>query len=221
MSDGAVVEEAAVTPLAGLRRAAARHMVRAWEAPSFSLSVSVEMTSLLARKSSDVTVTDLFVHAVAGLLVSMPDVNAHFVDAGVARFAHANVGVAVATDRGLVVPVITRADTLDLESIATERRRLVQAARNGGLSRDDIGGGTFTISNLGMQGIDRFTAIVNAPEVAILAVGATTDRFVRRDGVGVWVPKADLTLSCDHRVLDGAAAAGFLAALRDVLEADG
>lgn len=206
------------TPLAGIRKSAARHMVRAWEAPAFSLSVSVDMSALVGLKDEGITVTDRLVAAVGRTLVEHPDVNAWFSDEGVSRFSRAHVGIAVATDAGLVVPVVHDADSRDLAQIAEARRELVAKARAKQLSRDDISGGTFTISNLGMMGIDRFTAIVNPPQAAILAVGATYEQFVRWGDGGTWRPRAEFTLSCDHRVLDGATAAAFLSALRSRVE---
>lgn len=207
------------TPLKGMRRAAARQMVRAWEAPAFALTATVDMTAALDRSVPGMTVTDRLVRAVASSLVAHPDVNAWFGEDGVTVFEHAHVGIAVATDGGLVVPVIHSAEALDLEGVATARRAVIDKARTGALGIDDVTGGTFTISNLGMLGVDRFTAIVNVPQVAILAVGATTERYVRVDGAGVWRPMADFTLTCDHRALDGATAAAFLSTLKDAIEA--
>jgi pyruvate dehydrogenase E2 component (dihydrolipoamide acetyltransferase) len=177
------------------------------------------MTAALERSVSGTTVTDRLVRAAAQALVAHPGVNAWFGDDGVTVFEHAHIGIAVATNAGLVVPVIHEADVLELEAIATVRRDVVGRARDGDLGIDDVTGGTFTISNLGMLGIDRFTAIVNVPQVAILAVGATTERFIRIEGEGHWRPMADFTLTCDHRALDGASAAAFLVTLRDAVEA--
>lgn len=209
----------ATTPLRGIRRAAARQMARAWEAPMFSLSVAVDMTDLLAREDEGVTVTDRIVDAVAACLVAHRDVNAWYAEEGVTRFDRAHVGLAVATDDGLVVPVIRDAQRLGLAGIAAARADLVRRARSKELSLDDMSGATFTISNLGMMGVDRFTAIVNPPQTAILAIGATTERFVRWGDGGTWRRVADVTLSCDHRVLDGATAAAFLRDLRARIEA--
>lgn len=204
--------------LAGMRRTAARHMVRAWEAPAFAVTVSVDMSALLEERPQGITVTDALVVAVANTLVNHPGVNAWYSEDGVTEFTRAHVGIAVATDAGLVVPVIRDADSLDLSSIADARRNVVAKARERKLGMDDVTGGTFTVSNLGMLGVDRFTAIVNAPQVAILAIGATADRFVREGDGGVWKPMADFTLSCDHRAVDGASAARFLADLRTALQ---
>lgn len=223
MTAGGLAEElgGVLTPLTGIRRTAARHMVRAWEAPAFSLSVTVDMTSIIASKAEGITVTDRVIAAVSRTLVAHPDVNAWYSEDGVTRFSRAHVGLAVATEAGLVVPVIRDADSLDLTGIAAARRDLVTKARERSLGRDDMLGGTFTISNLGMLGIDRFTAIVNPPQAAILAVGATQDEFVRWGDGGAWRPRAVFSLSCDHRALDGATAASFLAELRTRIEQDG
>ena len=129
-----------------------------------------------------------------------------------------NIGIAVASPAGLVVPVIHGAQRLGIADLAEARRGLVDRARNGKLAMADVTGGTFTISNLGMMGIDRFDAILNVPQVAILAVGSTRQRQVWRDGDPAWRPIADMTLTCDHRAVDGATGAAFLAALHSALE---
>jgi pyruvate dehydrogenase E2 component (dihydrolipoamide acetyltransferase) len=128
------------------------------------------------------------------------------------------VGLAVAIDDGLVVPVIHDADTLDLVSIAARREELVGRAREGRLEPSDVRGGTFTISNLGMYGVDAFTAIINPSQAAILAVGRITDRVLAVDHLPAVRPALTLTLSCDHRVVDGARGASFLDALADTIE---
>lgn len=207
-------------PLKGMRRAAARQMVRAWEAPAFALTAVVDMERLLQTKPAGVTVSDQLVHAAGQTLQRHPAINAWYADEAVTSFAKANVGLAVATDAGLIVPVIHDAGSLELEETAAIRSELVAKARARGLGMDDVSGGTFTISNLGMQGIDRFTAIVNAPQVAILAVGATTERYTRRGGTEQWRRQADFTVSFDHRAVDGATGAAFLADLRQQIEGE-
>jgi pyruvate dehydrogenase E2 component (dihydrolipoamide acetyltransferase) len=209
------------TPLKGIRRTAARRMVQAWAAPVFHLTVEVDMeqASRVKEVAPSATVTDVLVRAAARALVAVPEVNAHVGEDEVTTFPHANVGIAVATDKGLTVPVIHAAETLSIDEIAARRGEIVQRAREGALTRDDITGGTFTISNLGMMGVARFDAILNVPQAAILAVGATTQRSVLRDGEPQWRPIADLTLTCDHRALDGAAGARFMAAFAAELSA--
>ena len=211
---------ATVTPLKGIRRTAARRMVSAWEAPVFHLTVEVDMSAALQVKKTTegATVTDALLLACAHALTAHPGVNAHYGDEAVTSFADVHLGMAVATDAGLMVPVIPRADALDLGEIAIARRDLATRAREGRLQMADVTGGTFTVSNLGMMGIDRFDAILNVPQVAILAVGSTRRRQVWNDGDPVWRPVAELTLTCDHRAIDGATGAGFLAAVRENVE---
>ncbi|TFD68523.1 2-oxo acid dehydrogenase subunit E2 [Cryobacterium ruanii] len=215
------LDEGQRTELKGMRRTAARRMVAAWEAPVFHLTVEVDMTEASRAKEvvSGATVTDVLVRATAHALTVVPSVNVHVDGEAVVSFQRAHVGIAVATEKGLTVPIIHNADQLDLEEIAQRRRDIVGRARTGGLVREDITGGTFTISNLGMLGVTRFDAIVNAPQAAILAVGATIRRNVWTEDGGAWRPIAELTLTSDHRALDGAVAAEFLAALKSKLEA--
>lgn len=221
MSTVIELDEGVTTPLTGIRRTAARHMVKAWAAPVFHLTVEVDMSEAQRVKevAPQATVTDVLVRAAARALVAVPEVNVHVGEDAVVAFQRANVGIAVASPKGLTVPVVHGADALSLEQIAERRSEIVGRAREGALTRDDISGGTFTISNLGMMGIARFDAIVNVPQAAILAVGATTQRYVLRDGEPQWRPIADLTLTCDHRALDGAAGARFLGALAAELAA--
>ncbi|MYU21256.1 2-oxo acid dehydrogenase subunit E2 [Streptomyces sp. SID8352] len=209
-----------VTPLKGIRRTAARRMVTAWAAPTFHLSVDVDMTTALRAKEREpgATVTDALLGACARALAAHPAINAHYGDEAVTSFASVNLGIAVATDAGLVVPVVHGAEALDLAGMAGARRDVALRAREGRLRMADVTDGTFTVSNLGMMGIDRFDAILNVPQVAILAVGATTRRQVWNDGDPQWRPVAELTLTCDHRAVDGATGARFLADLRGHLE---
>lgn len=209
------------TPLKGIRKVAARRMVQAWAVPVFHLTVQVDMTGTLGVKERDpgATVTDALLAACAATLRAHPAVNATCDGESVTVFDEVNLGVAVATDAGLVVPVVHDVGSLDLAGLAAARRDVVGRARSGRLKSADISGGTFTVSNLGMLGIDYFDAILNIPQVAILAVGATTQRQVWNGGDPVWRPVAELTLTCDHRAVDGATGARFLSALRDLLEA--
>ena len=169
-----------------------------------------------------ISFNDLIVKATARTLSEFPRVNS-LEDGGHFRYAsQINVGVAVAVEQGLVVPVIRDAAEKTIEEIALEGTRLIDAARHGQLRPDDMMGGTFTISNLGMFGISRFTAIINPPQVAILAVGAIENRVVA-SGVDSFAvrPQLTLTLAADHRVVDGALGARFLARLKEVLETPG
>ncbi len=207
------------TPLKGMRRTAARRMVAAWQAPVFHLAVEVDMTEAAKVKQMvpGATVTDVFISASGRALLAVPALNAHVGDDEVTLFPHSNVGIAVATEHGLTVPVIHGADVLTLSEIATRRNEVVNKARARTLAMDDVSAGTFTISNLGMMGIDRFDAILNVPQAAILAIGSSRQRYVWREDGPVWLPIAELTLTCDHRAVDGATGATFLAALVAIL----
>jgi pyruvate dehydrogenase E2 component (dihydrolipoamide acetyltransferase) len=220
---GAVEElQGTATPLKGIRRTAARRLTAAWAAPVFHLTAEVDMTHALAIKQrvEGATVTDALLQACAAALAAHPGVNAHYADETITVFDRVNLGVAVATDAGLVVPVIHGAEDLDVAALADARRDVVERARSGSLAMPDVTGGTFTVSNLGMFGIERFDAILNLPQVAILAVGATRQRYVFNGGEPAWRPVAEMTLTCDHRAVDGATGAGFLQRVRDLLEAE-
>jgi pyruvate dehydrogenase E2 component (dihydrolipoamide acetyltransferase) len=213
--------EPTVIPLTGIARTAAKHMVRAWQAPVFHLTIEVDMTEAMKVKSvqSTATVTDVIVRAAAKALIENPEVNVHVGEEEILSYAVANVGIAVASPKGLVVPVLHDAASKDLAEIAQARADIVNRAREGSLARADISNGTFTISNLGMMGITRFDAILNVPQAAILAVGATVQRFVGGADNAAWRPIAEFTLTCDHRALDGATAAKFAGSLKANLEA--
>jgi pyruvate dehydrogenase E2 component (dihydrolipoamide acetyltransferase) len=154
----------------------------------------------------------------AAALTRHPNVNARWSVDSIVPGGRVNVGIAVATDEGLIVPVVHDADRLTLREISDRRVQLVEAARAGRLRPDDVTGGTFTISNLGMYGVDSFHAIVNAPQAAILAVGRIVDRVVPADGVPAVRPMVSLTLSFDHRVVDGARGAEFIETLAALAE---
>ena len=162
--------------------------------------------------------TDLLIMVAAAALRRHPQVNATWGGAAPELVEDVNVAIAVATDAGLMVPVVHRADTLTLEQIVAARIELVERARAGKLTPADLTGGTFTISNLGMFGVDSFDAILNAPQAAILAVGRIADRVVAVDGAAVVRPTADLSVSFDHRVVDGAMGARFLETLAALAE---
>ena len=207
-------------------RRMAERTAQSWQAPHFFLTREVEATRLLSWRESvrsregyeRVTHTDLLVKVAAEALGRHPRANAAWADGRISSSADVNVGIAVAVDDGLVVPVIHGADRLSLRDIASRRVELVAAARDGKLRPGDVRGGTFTISNLGMYGVDAFLAIVNSPQAAILAVGRIADRVVAEGGVPTVRPSLVLTLSCDHRVLDGARGAEFLQTLAMLVE---
>ncbi len=169
-----------------------------------------------------ISYNDLILKAAASALVEHPRLNAHFVEGRVQQHGSVDLGIATDTGSGLLVPVLRGAQDLGLLEIAAETRRLTDAARRGGIGVDDLQGGTFTVSNLGMFGLSRFTAIINPPQVAILAVGAIEPRVVALDGEAMAVrPAMTLTLSADHRAVDGAMGARFLRRLRELIESPG
>ncbi len=173
---------------------------------------------VLQRSAEKVTYTDLLVKIVAAALRMHPRINVSWHDGKLTLKQAVNVGLAVAVDEGLVVPVIAQADTLGLSEIARRRGELVAKAQAGKLRPQDISDGTFTISNLGMYNVDAFSAIINAPQAAILAVGRIADRVVPVNGVPAVRPMLVLTLSCDHRAVDGARGAQFLDTVATLVE---
>jgi len=219
-------------PLSPMRRVVARRLVESMQStPHFYLTITVDAEALLGFRADlnrqlqergedlKVSVNDLIVKACAALLRVNPDLNVSFGGDKLLVHKRVHVGIAVAVDGGLVVPVVRDADQKTLTHVAREARELVGRARSGRLAADEMAGGTFTVSNLGMFGIDQFTAVINPPEAAILAVGAALAEPVATDDGGVAVHRRmQLTLSIDHRALDGATGAGFLAQLKDVLE---
>ena len=218
--DGVVREK-----MTSMRATIARRLLESKQGiPHYRLAADVDLTALLARRAAlraagtEVSVNDLLVRACALTLVKHPAVNAQLQGDEVHKFPHADIAVAVATDGGLVTPIVRSADTKSAAQIGVETGDLAARARSGKLTREEITGGTFTLSNLGMFGIDRFDAIINPPQVAILAVGAGADRVIARGGSVVVAKVATLTLSCDHRVVDGAIGAQFLQALRQTIE---
>jgi pyruvate dehydrogenase E2 component (dihydrolipoamide acetyltransferase) len=226
----APVEGIEVQPLSSVRRTIARRLTQAWEAPAFQISMTADMARALALRKRLVdhggwttkpTVTDVLTKACAVALMRHRAVNALFAGDAIELHPSANVGIAVAIEGGLVVPVIQAADRLTIAAIADARAALVERARGGALQQSDLAGGTFTISNLGMFGVDTFVAVLNPPQAAILAVGAIQERPAARNGELVVAPLMSLTLTCDHRALDGAAAADFLRSVKDFLEEPG
>jgi pyruvate dehydrogenase E2 component (dihydrolipoamide acetyltransferase) len=217
--------EAEVVPLTSLRKTIARRLTEAWEAPAFQISMSADMTraqELHDRlREQGVSVTDILTKLAAVALLRHRDVNAHFADDELRIFPNANIGLAVATERGLIVPVQREVERKSLVQIAAERKEIVQRTREGKLSQEDLEGGTFTISNLGMYGVEIFTAVLNPPQAAILAVGAIEEKPVVEDGGFVARQLMAMTLTCDHRAVDGAKAAEFLRELKTLLEEPG
>jgi pyruvate dehydrogenase E2 component (dihydrolipoamide acetyltransferase) len=216
-------------PLTNIRKTIARRLTQAWTVPAFTLTVSADMSAandvIAKRRELDpdvrVTVTDLLTRICAQALVRHPDMNVQFTDEALLVFPSADVGLAVAAPQGLVVPVIRAAERLSLAQIAQARGDLVSRAREGKLRTEDLEGGTFTISNLGMYAVDQFVAVLNPPQASILAVGATREQVVPRDGELHVLPMMTMTLTCDHRAVDGATGAAFLDTIKTFLEDPG
>ena len=222
---GAAPLEAEVVPLTSLRRAIARRLTEAWQAPAFQISMTADMTRAQDLREhlrdQGVTVTDVLTKLSAIALLRHREVNAQFADDELRIFPGTHIGLAVATERGLIVPVQREVERKSLVQIAAERKELVQRTREGKLSQEDLEGGTFTISNLGMYGVEIFTAVLNPPQAAILAVGAIEEKAVVENGGFVARPLMTMTLTCDHRAIDGAKAAEFLRELKMLLEEPG
>jgi pyruvate dehydrogenase E2 component (dihydrolipoamide acetyltransferase) len=215
--------------LTSLRRTVARRMTEAWAAPAFQITMSADMTrtqelrARLVERHPDErpTITDVLTRVCAIALMRHREVNALYAGDAVELHPSANVGIAVATERGLIVPVIPSCEQRTVAEIAAARADVVSRARDGKLQAADLEGGTFTISNLGMYGVEQFVAVLNPPQAAILAVGAVEDRPVARAGELVVRPMLTLTLTCDHRTIDGATAADFLRTVKEFLEEPG
>lgn len=215
--------------LTRIERIVAERMVQAkTEAPEFFLTVDVDMTEAVHVRAQlkDAlddgepvpSYNDFVVRAAALALARHPHANGAFVDDAFERYSRVNVGVAVAAAESLLVPTVFDADRKTLGAIAADTRRLAGEARDGAIAPQDLSSGTFTVSNLGMFGIREFTAVLNAPQAAILAVGQMTTRPVWRDDAFVPRSLMTMTLTCDHRILYGADAAAFLAEIRGLLE---
>jgi pyruvate dehydrogenase E2 component (dihydrolipoamide acetyltransferase) len=227
--DGPEVEEVPVTQM---RKTIAKRLVTSiGPVPTFYLTVDLDMTrlvearermnELLEPQGLKVSVNDLLIKATAMALKRHPEVNAAWHDDHVKRHHRVHIGVAVAIDEGLITPVIRDADLKGAAQIGVEVRELAGRAREKKLKPDEYTGATFSISNLGMFGIEEFTAIINPPEAAILAVGAVEERVIVEDGEAMIAPRMKMTMSCDHRVVDGAMGAVFLQTLRGMLEEPG
>jgi pyruvate dehydrogenase E2 component (dihydrolipoamide acetyltransferase) len=216
-------------PLSKIRKTIARRLTEAWTVPAFQLTVNVDMSRAneLVTKQRElnpdvrITVTDVLTKLCAQALMRHRDMNVQYGDDALLVFPNADVGIAVAAPQGLVVPVVRAAERLTISQIAQVRGDLVGRARDGKLRAEDLEGGTFTISNLGMYDIDQFIAVLNPPQASILAVGSTRDQVVPRDGDLHILPLMTMTLTCDHRAVDGATGAEFLKTLKAFLEDPG
>jgi pyruvate dehydrogenase E2 component (dihydrolipoamide acetyltransferase) len=213
-------------PLTNIRKTIARRLTAAWQAPVFQLTVSADMTranELVARSRElnpdvRVTITDLLAKVSAQALMRHRDVNVQYTEDALLKFPTANVGIAVAAPQGLIVPVIRSVERLSLAEVGTARADIVGRARDNKLTAQDLEDGTFTISNLGMYGIEQFVAVINPPQAAILAVGAALDTPIARNGAVEIRPMLTMTLTVDHRAVDGAAGADFLRTVKQFVE---
>jgi pyruvate dehydrogenase E2 component (dihydrolipoamide acetyltransferase) len=218
-------------PLTGMRKTIARRMTEAWEAPAFQIAMTADMTAAIrlreklvermAEGDAKPTYSDILAKVCAVALMRHRAVNALFAGDEIQIQPTANVGFAVAVPDGLVVPVLRSAETKAIPQLAAERAEVVGRIRDGKLRQEDLDGGTFTISNLGMYGVERFVAVLNPPQAAILAVGAIEERAVVTDGELGARPVMELTLTCDHRSVDGATASDFLRTVKQFLEEPG
>ena len=211
-----------------MRKTIARRMVQSKSTvPHFYETIDVELDTLLAARKQindnapdgvKISVNDFIIKAVATALMRVPDANAAYTEEGVLKFSQADISVAVAIPGGLITPIIREADRKGLAAISAEMADLAKRARDGKLKPMEFTGGTFSISNLGMFGIKQFDAVINPPQGAILAVGAGEQRPVVKNGELAIATVMSCTLSCDHRVIDGAVGAQFLAAFKPLIE---
>jgi pyruvate dehydrogenase E2 component (dihydrolipoamide acetyltransferase) len=210
-----------------MRRTIARRLVTSLgPIPHFFLTSEIDMERAADTRRSinelypdlKLSINDLIIKVAAVSLIQHPQVNASFQDKTIRYYEHADIGVAVATENGLITPIVRAADVKSLLDIATEVRELADRARSRKLKPEEYMGATFSISNLGMFGIEEFTAVINPPEGAILAVGAMAPKAVARDGQVAVRQTMRVTLSCDHRVIDGATGAKFLQTFKQIME---
>jgi len=211
-------------PLSAMRRTIAKRLAESTgPIPHFYLTVDYDVTNLMSLRQQmneivKISVNDFIIKAAALALRHHPNVNASWGDEAITQHGEIHVGVAVSTPEGLITPVIRNADQKSVTDIATEVRALAEKAKNRKLRPEEYQGSTFTISNLGVWGIEEFTAIINPPNVAILAIGAATPQPVAVDRQVVVRDRMKITMSCDHRVVDGAAGAEYLRTLRQYVE---
>jgi len=216
-------------PLDGMRKTVARRMTDSFrDVPHFPLNIDLEIDQLLASRAKintmlekqgvKVSVNDLVIKAAAVALKQVPEANASYSPEGIAMHHHADIAIAVALDHGLITPIIRKAETKGLAQIAQEAKDLAERARNKKLKPEEFQGGTFSISNLGMFGIKSFASIINEPQGAILSVGVGEKRPVVRGDQLAIATVMSVTLTCDHRVVDGAIGARWLAAFKALIE---
>ena len=195
-------------------------------APHFYLNVDLEVDTLMDKRASlnadnseKISVNDLIIKCVATALKKHPEININWTDSAILQFENADISVAVATDAGLITPIIRNAGNLSVQEISLEMKRLSDLAHSNKLMPSDYQGGTFSISNLGMLGIKDFTAVINPPQCAILAVGGLQTKVDENDGKAVFSKIISVTMSCDHRAIDGAVGARFLQTLSEIVKA--
>ncbi len=213
-------------PHSAMRKTIAKRLSESKQTvPHFYLTVDCRIDELLSLRSqineltgAKVSVNDLIIRAVALALKKIPDANVSWTDSAILRYANADISVAVATPSGLITPIIRQAETKKVEVISEEMKDLAARARAGKLKPEEYQGGGFTISNLGMFGVKEFAAIINPPQGCILAVGAGEPRAVVKNGALAVATIMTCTLSVDHRAVDGAAGAEFLAAFKELIE---
>jgi pyruvate dehydrogenase E2 component (dihydrolipoamide acetyltransferase) len=214
-------------PLTQIRKTIAKRLAESiGPIPTFYLTADLDVTRVAELRSAmtefgdefKVSMNDIVMKAVATALSMHPECNAHWLGDRIRYYARVHLGMAVATDDGLIVPVIFDADRKRMKDISSESRALAKRARERKLKPEEYTGSTFSVSNLGMMGIDQFTAIINPPECGILAIGAVEQRPVLSGGEQQWRQRMKITMSCDHRVIDGAVGAKFLQTLRRLLE---
>ena len=215
-------------PLDNMRKTIARRLTQAMqEIPHFYLSIDCELDELLkirkalneqARDGVKLSVNDFLIRAAALALVKVPEANVSFAGNALLRHKHSDIGIAVAIEGGLITPIIRNAELKGLSEISTEAKSLAERARNKKLKPSEFEGGSFSISNLGMFGIDNFTAVINPPQAAILAVGRGVERAVVKNGKLEAATMMTVTMSCDHRAIDGALGATFLQAFKAYVE---
>jgi len=221
--------EEEIVPLSSMWKTIARRMTESFQVPHFYVTVEVEaqelnktrkqlMPIIESKTGVRLTITDLIIKMAAKALEDNPSVNCTYIDGSAKLFKRADIGLVTSAAGGLFVPVIRNANKKSLFEIAQDRAELVQKARDQKLSLEEMKGSTFTISNMGMFQVDQFTAILQPPEAAMLAMGRITDRAVVRDGEIVIRPMMTLTLSIDHRVLDAVLGANFLQSLKNYIE---
>ena len=231
ISTGAAPGAVERVPLTNVRRTIARRLTEAWQAPAFQLTAAADMSEVLAMRvrlreraqSGEYypSIADFLTKACAEALIRYPGVNALWLANAIEIHHSVDIGIATATDRGLIVPVLRACEQKSLSELALARRDLVSRTLEGTIALEELEGGTFTISNLGTFDVEQFIAVLNPPQVAIIAAGAVVEHAVARGGEVEVAPMLTLTLTCDHRAVDGSVAAEFLVAVKGFLEEPG